>query len=266
MREILLEHRGYKCIAKQYEDGRWGFGNNPNPKFSDPDSPFDFFWFAENEEEAKQRFALSVDRMIEKQEYQKAEKTWESSVDYKSIAAVINIIPNVFEKRILSDQFDNKLLIGVEGGDYIVPLYYITKAWDTILKGTLGDIAFMIGPEEDEDFSEEELKLFLKEEHATRSRGEAIRQNDQMKVIWQKYFNIDIDSIDVDFTKFDMHLPPNVSKDEHYWYFYNYIDGVREWFLPVINHPSETWALHDATSCLMEFTANIIKYERNENK
>ena len=28
MKELLLEHRGYTCIAKLYEDGRWGFGNS----------------------------------------------------------------------------------------------------------------------------------------------------------------------------------------------------------------------------------------------
>lgn len=266
MKELLLEHRGYTCIAKLYEDGRWGFGNSEDIEDADPDSPFDFFWFADNEEEAKQRFASSVNRMIEQQEYQKAEDIWKSSVDYKSVASVINILPNVFENRILSGQIDEALLNGVNGGDYVVPLFYITKAWDNLLKGTLGDIAFMIGPEEDDDYSEEELKLFLEEEHATRSRGEAILQNDQMKELWKKYFNIDIDSLDVDFTKFDMHMPPNVSEDEHYWYFYNCMDGVREWLLPVVNHPSETWAFHDVTSCLMEFTANIIKYERNENR
>lgn len=154
----------------------------------------------------------------------------------------------MLEKRIREGLFDNTLLQGLEGGDYVVPIYYVTKAWDNLLKGSLGTISFMIGPEEDDDFSEEELQLFLKEERATRSRGEAIIQNDQMKEVWKKYFQIDIDSLEVDFTKFDMHLPPN----------------VYEWLLPVVNRPSEDWALHDATSCLMELTANIIRYERNE--
>lgn len=154
----------------------------------------------------------------------------------------------------------------VEGGDYAVPLYYVTKAWDNLLKGSLGSLSFMIGPEEDDDFSEEILKVYLQEEYASRSRGEATLQNDKMKELWKAHFEIDIDALEIDFTKYDMHLPPNVTQDEYYWYFEDLPDGVNEWIMRPINHPSETWAPHDATSCLMEFTANIIKYERNENK
>lgn len=261
IKEYLLEHKGYKCIAKLYENGRWGFGSGPEPNV---DSEFPFFWYTDNIEEAKARFAASIEKMIEQQEYKREDNKWKERVDYKSVAAVFNILPDVLEKRILEGLFDNTLLQGVEGGDYVVPLYYVTKAWDNLLKGSLGTISFMIGPEEDEDYSEEELQQFLKDEHATRSRGEAIIQNDMMKELWKKHFQIDIDSLEVDFTKFDMHLPPNVSEDERDWYFYDCIDGLNEWLLPVVNRPSEDWVLHDVTSCLMEFTANMIKYERYE--
>lgn len=57
--------------------------------------------------------------------------------------------------------------------DAEVPLYYVTKAWDVLLKNSLGVWSFMIGPEEDEDISEESLKLFLKYEGATWSRVQA---------------------------------------------------------------------------------------------
>lgn len=63
MKEYLLEHKGYKCIAKLYEDGRWGFGSGPKPN---DESEFPFFWYADNIEEAKVRFATSIDRMNNK--------------------------------------------------------------------------------------------------------------------------------------------------------------------------------------------------------
>lgn len=262
MKEYLLEHKGYKCIAKLYEDGRWGFGSGPQPTTN---SEFPFFWYADNIEEAKARFAASIDRMIEQQEYKRKSAKWKEEVDYKTIAAVVNILPDVFEKRIQEGHFDKILLQQVKGGDYVVPLYYVTKAWDNLLKGSLGTLSFMIGPEEDDDFSEEELQQFLKDENATRSRGEAIIQNDMMKEVWKKYFRIDIDALNVDFTKYDMHLPPKVSRDEYYWYFDDVPDGVNEWILHPVNYPSTDWILHDFVSCLMEFTANVIQFERFED-
>lgn len=263
---LTLEHRGYTCIAKRHENGRWGFGNSPNPEKADPDCQFDFYCMADNEEEARQRFAVSVDSMIAKQEYQKRDELWKSLVDYKSIAAVFNILPDVFEDIIKAGRFDESLLDKVEGGDYVVPLFYVTKAWDNLLKGSLGSLSFMIGPEEDDDFSEEVLKEFLQEENASRSRGEAVIDNNKMKELWKNHFGIDIDALEIDFTKFDMHLPPKVTRDEYYWYFEDVPDGVNEWIMCPINHPSEDWAYHDAVSCLMEFVANVIKNERYEDR
>lgn len=262
MNELLLEHRGYSCIAKLYEDGRWGFGNGPFIDDMDPESPFSFFCFADNEEEARLRFAESVDQMIQHQEYNKTLEQWKLNTDYRSIASVVNILPDVFEGRIKSGQFDRTLLDGVEGGTYVVPLYYVTKAWDTLLKGTLGLQSFRVGPEEDDDFSEETLREFMEEEEATRSRTEAVAQNDIMKGLWKKYFDIDIDSIAVDFAKFDMHMPPNVSQDDMYYYFDEPMEGVAEWVMGPVNFPDEDWCLHDMVSCLMEFTAYVIKIER----
>ncbi|MBQ0141628.1 MAG: hypothetical protein KBT06_02295 [Prevotellaceae bacterium] len=126
------------------------------------------------------------------------------------------------------------------------------------MKGTLGDLSFMIGSEENEDFSEQELEEFILEEHATRSRGDAIIDNDKMKVLWKDHFNIDIDRIDVDFSKFNLHLQPNLSSNDEFVYFELVPDGVFEWILGPINHPTEDWVYYDAVSCLMESVAYII--------
>ncbi|MBQ0141629.1 MAG: hypothetical protein KBT06_02300 [Prevotellaceae bacterium] len=59
------------------------------------------------------------------QEFKEKDRLWKSSIDYKSIAAVFNILPDVFEKKIESGDFDANLVTCVEGGDYIVPLYIL---------------------------------------------------------------------------------------------------------------------------------------------
>lgn len=262
MEELLLEHRGYTCVAKKYANGRWGFGKGPTPEERDPDSPFDFFWFADTEEEARKWFAIHINHMIERIEYRNKISEWKATHDYKSVAAVFNILPEVFRKRIESDEFDKSLLDGVTGSDYVVPLYYVTKAYDVLLKGTLGNQAFMIGPEEDDDCTEEEIQEFLKEEGATRSRGEAIKDNDIMKQIWKDKFDIDIDALDVYFRQFDMHIPPNVTDRQFYDYFGDAEDGVNEWVIGGINYADKDFITHECVSALMEYTAEILKYER----
>lgn len=267
---FLLEYKGFSCIARKYQDGRWGFGNTSHQHsgFDTPDktdSPFDFLWLANNIEEAKTMFPRAIEAMLERQAYNNKTIDWKSKTDYKSVAAIVNILPDVFEKRIQEGNFDTKLLQAVEGGDYVVPLYYVTKAWDNMLKGSLASFAYMIGPEESEEFSEEELEVFLKEEHAKRSRGEAVIQNDKMKALWKKYFNIDIDSLEVDFLQYDMHIPPHWSEDEYLWYFYDPLYGLKDWILSPVNNPSEEWIFHDSVSAMMEFTANIIIVERNKD-
>lgn len=257
MKEMVLEHRGYTCRAI-YKNGRWHFG-----KSTDPNCPCNFDSYADSEEDAKRWFAFNINRMIHHQEFKKTEEMWMAKMDWKSIAAVRNILPEVFERRIENGEFDQTLLDGVEGFDYVVPLYYVTKAWDVILNGTIGTWSFMIGPEEDDDFSEDTLREFMEEEHATRSRAEAIIHNDQMKLVWKKRFGIEIDKLEIDFSQFDMHLPPNVSQDEFDDHFFDVPEGVVEWSLSdPINRPSEDLITHDAVSCLMELVAYILKYER----
>lgn len=115
----------------------------------------------------------------------------------------------------------------------------------------------MIGPEEDDDYSEESLKEFMEEEGATRSRGQAIIDNDRMKDIWKEHFGIDVDKIEVDFTQYNKHIPPRISDSAYYDYFLDVPDGVVEWINYRINHPTGG-VTFDSVSSLMEFAALII--------
>ena len=176
---------------------------------------------------------------------------------------VFDILPQRFRERIATDKFDKALLKSVPGGDYAVPLYYVTKAWDIILKGTLDHYAFKIGPEEDdEEEYDAALKEFMEEEHATRTRAGAIKDNDEMKVIWKEMLGVDIDNIEVDFTQYNMHLTPQVDERTFEDYFFDVSDGVLEWILDGINAPNGVCAF-ESVSVLMEFTAFIIG-ERKE--
>ena len=78
-------------------------------------------------------------------------KEWKSTTDFERVRCVFNILPDEFRKRVENNTFDKSLLTSVKGGDYEVPLYYVTKAWDILLRGSLFPIDFMIGPEEELD-------------------------------------------------------------------------------------------------------------------
>lgn len=189
--------------------------------------------------------------------FEDKQNAWNKRNDAVSIGCVFDILPEKFMERIEAGAFDKSLLVAVKGGDYEVPLYYVTKAWDVLLKNSLGVWSFMIGPEEDEDFSEEALKRFLKDEGATRSRGQAVANNDRMKAVWKEKFDIDIDGLDVDFAQFNMRIPPNVSRDDFYWYFQDVPNGIMEWVLCGINHPTGVCSF-DSVSSLMEFAALVV--------
>ena len=176
----------------------------------------------------------------------------------------MNILPDEFKQRVTENIFDVTLLDTVKGGDYEVPIYYVTKAWDIILKGELFPIDFMIGPEEDEDCTEADIQEFIEEENITRTRCEACRDNNKMKKMWKELFNIDIDTLDIDFLKFDMHLPPNVTYNEYDYYFQDVPNGIDEWILCGINHPNSECITHDEVSALMEFTAEVLLRRKGE--
>ena len=79
-----------------------------------------------------------------------------------------------------------------------------------------------------------------------------------MKNVWKESFNIDIDTLNIDFSQFNMHLPPNVSYEEYQDYFMDVPEGIDEWILCGINHPSSDIVTHDEVSALMEFTAEVL--------
>jgi hypothetical protein len=255
-KEIRLEYKGYTAVC------------TPNPKDRNrlygmpcapghPNKPMKDWPFAgDTAKDAEKQFRYQVNAIIRREEYRAEQKAWSEVNDKESIGSVFDILPEKFLDRISTGQFDKNLLEGVQGGDYVVPLYYVTKAWDILLKGTLDGWSFMIGPEEDDDFSDESLKEFMEEEGATRSRGQATIDNDQMKVLWKEQFGIDIDKIEVDFTQYNKHIPPRISKSAYYDYFLDVPDGVVEWIMGGINHPTGG-VTFECVSCLMEFTALI---------
>lgn len=259
----ILEFNGYRCILQNspYNDRLYG-------KICTPDNPLEplesWGFAADTIEEAQKRFELQVEKIISHKLYLQHCKEWQSITDHESIRCVYNILPNQFRKRVESNLFDKSLLTSVVGGDYEVPLYYVTKAWDIILKGTLFPVDFMIGPEEEENCTEEDIKAFLIEKNASRSRCKACRDNDEMKNIWKELFDIDIDKLEIDFLKYNMHLPPNVTDDEYYNHFLDVPEGLDEWVMGRVNYPECDSISYDYVSALMEFTAEILLRRKDE--
>lgn len=97
-------------------------------------------------EEVKERFISCVNRHIWIKNYKAKQTEWKSRTNFESIAAVYNILPKEFRKLIDDHKFDETFIDVVKGGAYEVPLYYVTKAWDFILNGSLCGCGFMIGP------------------------------------------------------------------------------------------------------------------------
>ena len=213
-------------------------------------------------EKARKQFEWQVEMLIEQEQERKRQEEWESVTDYISVGQVCAIHPRKFEQRVKEGKFDKNLLTAVKGGVYAVPIYYITKAWDVLLKGSLPN-AYMIGCEEDDDYTEEDVREFNEENGVTRTRAEASQDNDRMKEIWKEYFGIDVDALDVDFRVFDMHLEPNVSEDEYRYYFGDVPNGIYEWILGHINYSeedSEAKVSYDFAAALMEYTADVLQY------
>lgn len=241
---IRLEYKDYTCISqenKKFPDRLYCTIYKPGST----DEHFDFF-LADNLSEAKEMFEWYVRKDIEREEYSKRDARWKKETDCLSIAAVYNILPDVFEQRVLENRFDTSLLDGVKGWDYVVPLYYVTKAWDVLLHDLDGPVAFMIHPNGDDydNYTPEEIKEILEEEQVKRTRQEAIEQNNKMKVLWLKHFNIDIDALEVDFRSFDMHLSANASHREICDYFLVVPEGLVEWALI----PARNWQTSTASS------------------
>jgi len=196
--------------------------------------------------------------------FQERCQEWKRVTDFESVRCVFNILPEEFRKRIENNTFDRSLLVSVKGGDYEVPLYYVTKAWDVLLRGSLFPIDFMIGPEEEPDCTQEDIKEYLEENNLSRSRCGACCDNQKMKMVWKEMFEIDIDALEIDFSQYNMHLPPNVSVDESNFYFMDACGGVNEWIMGTINRPESKDITHDVVSALMEFTAEILRWREDD--
>lgn len=253
----ILEYKGYKALLTLNPSDNRLWGKICTPE--NPSVPMDSWGFAgDNIKKAEDVFRYQVEKIISHREFNEKCHEWKNKTDYESIRCVMNILPKEFEQRISENKFDATLLDAVKGGDYEVPLYYVTKAWDIILKGELFPIDFMIGPEEEEDCTEADIQEFLADNEATRTRCEACRDNDKMKKLWKELFDIDVDTLDIDFLRFNMHLPPNVSYEEYQEYFEDVPEGIDEWILGGINHPDSDIVAHDMVSSLMEFAAEVL--------
>ena len=258
----VLEYKGFRGVLEYDANGRI-HGRICPPE--EPETPLEHWGFAQdNIEDATQFFKSQVEKIISYRAYKKDLVEWKKVTDYESVRSVVDIVPDKFRQRVKDGIFDKSLLDGVKGGCYAPPLYYVTKAWDIILKGTLEPMDFMIGPEEDDDCTEESIAEFLRENNATRSRCDACKDNDRMKVLWKELFDIDIDTLEVDFHLFDMHLPPNVSKKEYEDYFGDVPNGINEWILGSVNYPENESIFHDSVASLMEFTAQVLLWREDK--
>lgn len=257
-----LEYKGYKGILELSSKDNRLLGKICTSE--NPSATIEMWKFAGDDiQEAEKIFCYQVEKIISHKEFKEKCHEWKSKTDYESIRCVMNILPDEFKQRVTENKFDVTLLDTVKGGDYEVPLYYVTKAWDIILKGELFPIDFKIGPEEG-DYTEADIQEFLDEEKATRTRCEACRDNNKMKKLWKEFFHIDIDTLDIDFLQFNMHLPPNITDEEYKDYFMDVPEGIDEWILCGINHPDTDIVTHDEVSALMEFTAEVLLRRKGE--
>lgn len=261
MQEVSkIEYKGYTAylLAKEGSYCSKVFETRNN-------NPLEGLGFSVNTlEEAMPLFKSMVERYLQNKAFKRKNEEWLSQTDYESISDVLNIHPKSFKQRVLDGKFDTSLLESVQGGDYAIPLFYVTKAWDEILKGKLNELDFMICSEEDEGTMVDDEEM-LSEKQATRRRSEAISQNDEMKLLWKELFNIDIDEIEIDFNQYNMHMPPNISSEDADLYFNDVPDGIVEWIPQRINYEDDNSVTFDSVSCLMEFTAYVIMVIRTQN-
>ncbi len=258
-----LEYKGYKGILRLNPTDQRVWGKICTPE--NPDTPIDSYEFAgDNIAEAQKQFEIMVRQIISHKLYKTRNQEWRKITDYESIRCVFNILPDEFKYRVTGGEFDKSLLLGVKGGENEVPLYFVTKAWEVILKGPLFPYDFKIGPEEEPDCSEKDIQDFLIENNASRTRYSACTDNNKMKALWKELFDIDLDTLPIDFTQFNKHLPPNVTDREYDDYFHDVSDGVNEWILDRINSPDLEGIAYDYVSSLMEFTAQILLIREGE--
>lgn len=258
----ILKYRGYIAILDYGKNDHRIYGSVA--KEDESEKPWERCIAGNNLKEVEEQLQSFVNRMIRIREYNQKNQNWKHSVDSKSISAVYNILPEVLLERINNGDFDEDLLEGVVGSDYEVPLYYVTKAWDYTLNGCLCGKAYQIDIGE-ENPTEEDISEFIAEYNPTRFRKDAIALNNSMKEIWQDKFGINIDNLEVDFSKFNKHLHPQVAIEDEYYFFGDVPDGVDEWILTPVIYPDINYIFFDAVSCLMEFSARIARDRQSNN-
>lgn len=230
-----------------------------------PKKKIDGYGYAgDNVAEARERFKSCVDSCINAIEYKEKQRQFSQGCDTGFIASVINIMPGEFKRIVESGNYDRSLLEKVPCGDYEVPLYYVTKAWDFLLRGNMCGYEFMFGLWEEE--SVDDWRDYFTDEYndykpMPRLKCQAIGHNIEMKKLWKQYFDIDVDALEIDFSQFDKHMMPNVLDEDEYDYFNNVPYGLFEWVLFPLNDPDMEYVTWDFTSSLMESCA-YIKRER----
>ena len=94
----------------------------------------------------------------------------------RSISAVFYVMPELLRQQIERGTFDKYLLEDIGSFTCPFPIYYITKLWDFAFHDGTWSSGF-----------QKELE-------------DGIRRNDEIKKIWKDYFDIDTDSVKIDYT------------------------------------------------------------------
>lgn len=255
-----LEYKGYKGVFR-FISKKEGFEGRIYPP-SNPTEALEYPRFRGRSKKYLQKmFEDYVDKIIAEELLSKNNAEWLRVNDYLSVCYVYNVLPDEFRKRVENNEFDKTLLKSVKGWDYEVPLYYITKAYDVLLQDFfIRDDLDGYAEAFDEDWEEEDG-----EKIETRTFVDTLRVHQEMKKLWKDLFDIDIDRLEVDFSQYNKHLPPNVTEDESFDYFHDVPDGLTEWVLEGLIFPGIDDSLLNIlikrTSCLIEYTARVL-YEQ----
>ena len=131
-----LEYKGYKGVFR-FISKKEGFEARIFSSSNLREPLEDIYFRGRSKKYLRKRFENYVDEIIAEKFLSKNNAEWLRANDYLSVCYVYNILPDEFRKRIENNEFDKILLESVKGWDYEVPLYYITKAYDILLKDFL---------------------------------------------------------------------------------------------------------------------------------
>lgn len=210
-------------------------------------------------EDAEIEFVNYVEESLNMQRYCGDTFAWERKNDFRSVSNVMSCQPDEFLRRIREDNFDKSLLVEVPGGDYEVPVWYATKAWDFILKGETNPFDYYLGPSS-KNYSPEEIAKFQEENQYERLLDDAIADNDRMKQIWKEQFGINIDAFELDFSIFGKNLPPKVTEKEYRKHFWRRDFNLHEGVFKAAVMPISFRAGCNSISDLMETAAEITAF------